>query len=66
MSKKSGKVDFNNPGDIGDIVSQMASAKTGKKVKINFKLLIVIFIYFMITGLCLNVYWIYKLVLNLF
>lgn len=66
MSKKSGKVDFNNPGDIGDIISEMTSAKTGKKVKVPIKFLLVLFIYFMVCGLVSNIYWIYSLILNLF
>jgi len=66
MSKQSGKVDFNNQNDIGDIVSQIASAKTGKKIKINMKLIGVIVFYFLICGLGVNIYWIYKLILNLF
>jgi len=66
MSKKSGKIDFNNPGDLGSIVNEIASAKTGVKVKVNLKLIVVIIVYFVVCGLGLNIYWLVNLILKLF
>lgn len=64
MSKKQ-KIDFNNPGDFGSIVNEIASSKTGKKVKIPFKGLLVLVIYLAISGLFINCYWLYLLILKL-
>jgi hypothetical protein len=65
MSKKE-KVDFNNPSDFKSIVNEIASAKTGKKVKVNLKLVVALVVYVSVCGLALNVYWLVKLILNLF
>ena len=65
MGKKE-KVDFNNPSDFGSIVNQIASAKTGKKIKVNLKLVVALIVYFAVCGLGLNIYWLVKLILNLF
>lgn len=66
MSKKSGKIDFNNPGDIESIVNEIAGAKTGVKLKVNLKLIVVIIFYFVVCGLGLNIYWLVNLILKLF
>lgn len=66
MANKNKKVDFNNPGDLGDIVNQIASEKTGKKVNINMKFVAIVVGYFLLSGALLNGYGIVKLILMLF
>lgn len=64
MSKKE-KVDFNNPGNFSSIVNEMASAKTGKNVKVPIKGILVLIIYLALSGLCINIYWVYLLILKI-
>jgi len=64
MSKKQ-KIDFNSPNDFGSIINEIASAKTGKKVKVPFKGLIFLIVYLAVSGLCANIYWVYLLILKL-
>ncbi len=66
MSNKNKKIDFNNPGDLGDIVNSMASAKTGKKINVNMKFVGIATGYFLLSGLIANGYGIVKLILMLF
>jgi len=56
------KVDFNKQEDINDIVSQLASAKTGKKIRINMKVVAISAAYFILSGLAVNVYLLIKLI----
>lgn len=66
MADKKQKVDFNDEASFNNIVNEIASQKTGKKININIKLLAVVFSYFCISGIGLNIYWIVKLILKLF